>query len=217
MADASTGMEKLKQGYWRFRTGKFERERWLYEKLVSDGQKPEVMIIGCADSRVDPTVVTDAGPGEVFTVRNVANLVPPYEQQGKYHGTSAALEFAVRDLLVKHIVVLGHSQCGGIKALYEGLDQTPETRQFIAPWISLLHEVRDHVKAQHGDEATPEALNALERAGVEASIDNLMSFDFVADRVIKGELELHGWHFEIASGTIYALDKEEGEFKPIVD
>lgn len=169
------------------------------------------MIIGCCDSRVDPATIFDTVPGQVFILRNVANLVPPFEEGGGLHGVSAALEFAVTKLGVKHIVVMGHGACGGVSAALAGHGE-PD-RIFIDKWIGLLDGAREKVMAE--DPADPQ--HALELEGVKVSLDNLRTFPFVAEREAEGTLELHGCWFAIAGGTLYELDKPSGQFAPVAE
>ena len=171
------------------------------------------MLIACADSRLSPGAIFHARIGEIFTVRNVANLVPPYETSGKYHGVSAALEFAVDHLKVKHIIVMGHSQCGGIAACLHGHKNPEDGSDFIANWMSLLDATRDELLAKN---PRPElAPGMLERAAIKTSLTNLRSFPNVKAREDAGELALHGAHFNIGSGMLSVLDEESGAFSPL--
>ena len=190
----------LLSGYHRFRSGSYREQRRRWESLAT-GQEPPVMIIGCCDSRVDPATIFDTEPGQAFILRNVANLVPPYEQGGGLHGVSAALEFGVTKLHVRHIVVMGHGACGGITAALGGHGDPDRT--FIDKWIGLL------------DPADPQ--RALELEGVKTSLANLRSFPSVAEREQAGELKLHGCHFAIAEGRLWELDEASGEFHEIVE
>ena len=200
------------EGYYRFRGTEWlaERERW--QELAS-GQSPKVMVIACSDSRVEPATIFGSRPGEVFVVRNVAALVPPFETGGTYHGVSAALEFAVTKLDVEEIVVLGHGACGGVNAaLTRSLaDAPPGEGGFVATWISLLDDARDRVAATCGTGEAGQA--ALEQEGVKVSLANLMTFPFVRERVAAGTLRLHGAVFAIADGKLRVL-AENGRFEP---
>lgn len=201
--------EELIEGYRAFRRGTYRKQAELYESL-GEGQSPSVMLIGCADSRAEPSDIFNAAPGQLFVVRNVANLVPPYETTPGRHGVSAALEFAVTSLEVKHIVIMGHGGCGGVHASLSAAKNTP-VGEFIAPWVQLLDETRDKVLAANpGDPQT-----ALEFAGVEASIENLMTFPFVAERVKSGKLSLHGAWFAIKHGELHWRDAETGVFEMV--
>ncbi|GJD93206.1 carbonic anhydrase [Methylobacterium iners] len=203
--------EKLTQGYRSFLEGRLPSEVQRYAALAQ-GQNPEILLIGCCDSRVSPEVIFDTGPGELFIVRNVANIVPPYEEGGEYHGTSAAIEFAVQALEVKHIVVLGHASCGGIKAYATGAAPLSNSN-FIGKWVSLVAPAAERVADRDG----PDYLTRLEYAMVAQSLDNLMTFPFVRDRVTGGRLALHGAHFGIARGELLLRDPNTGAFNPATD
>lgn len=200
-------------GYHRFRsTGWIEqRERWTE---LASGQSPRVMVIACSDSRVDPSQIFDTSPGEIFVVRNVANLVPPFETGGGRHGVSAALEFAVTQLNVSDIVVMGHGQCGGAKASLTGCfkNAAPGEGGFIANWIGLLDEARERVLREYGDH--PDAIRALEMETVKVSIANLRTFPCIPVREAAGKLRIHGAYFAIADGILNLLDEKKGSFAP---
>jgi carbonic anhydrase len=202
----------LIDGYRRFRTTGWatQRDRWAELK---EGQSPKVLIIACSDSRVDPAQVFDTSPGEIFAVRNVANLVPPYETGGGRHGVSAAVEFAVTQLEVPEIVVLGHGSCGGVHAsLTKRFDgAAPGAGGFIAHWIDLLDEARARIVAEHGE--GPAAIRALELETVRVSIANLLTFPFVAERAAAGSLRIHGAYFAIADGVLHVMG-DDGAFAP---
>jgi carbonic anhydrase len=201
---------RLVSGYRAFLGDRFVRERRRYEAL-GDAQSPEVMVVGCCDSRVSPEIIFDASPGEIFVVRNVANLVPPYETDGHYHGTSAALEFAVQALRIKHIVVLGHARCGGIRAFAdEGAALSPG--DFIGQWMSLIAPAAARVE-RADDEA--DYLRRLELAAIELSLANLMSFPCVRILVERGRLQLHGAYFGVADGALLIRDPATGRFAPL--
>jgi carbonic anhydrase len=208
--------ERLSKGYRAFLGGRFKEERGRYAALADSGQSPSIMVIGCVDSRVSPEVIFDAAPGELLVARNVANLVPRYEPPNEedpshQHGTSAALEFAVRALKVKHIVVLGHAFCGGIKA-FAGEGAPLSSSDFIGRWMSQIAPAAEAIAAPEGDwEAY---LHQLEFASVELSLKNLMTFPFVKAAVEKGELELHGAYFGVASGKLLVRDPASGVFAP---
>lgn len=211
--------ERLTKGYRAFIEGRFAVERGRYQHLAGQGQSPSIMVIGCVDSRVSPEVIFDAAPGEILVARNVANLVPRYEPPttpendiSHQHGTSAALEFAVRALKVRHIVVLGHAFCGGIKAFAS--DEAPLTvSDFIGRWMSQIAPAADAITAPKQD--LESYLRQLEFASVELSLRNLMTFPFVKAAVEAGELELHGAYFGVASGKMLVRDPETGQFEPV--
>jgi carbonic anhydrase len=208
-------LTQLIDGYRRFRATDWqhERERW---SDLAEGQSPQVMILSCADSRVDPAQIFDARPGEMFVARNIAALSPPYETSTGFHGVSAALEFAVTQLNVAAILVMGHGLCGGCAAALTGqFDHTePGEGHFIADWVRMLSEARDQVRARH-DELDRDAFLDMEREAVKVSLANLRTFPWIAEREQAGELQLHGAHFSIAEGRLYMLDEAEGDFHPV--
>jgi carbonic anhydrase len=201
-------------GYRRFRATGWARERERWADLA-EGQSPEVLVIACSDSRVDPATIFDARPGEMFVVRNVAALVPPYQPDAQYHGVSAALEFAVTQLEVKEILVMGHGFCGGCAASLTGQFDSARDGEghFIAHWLDLLDPARDKVRAEHS-ELDRAAFQAMEREGVRVSLRNLRTFPWVRDREADGRLKLHGAVFSIADGLLYVCDDRSGEFAP---
>jgi len=211
---AMATINDLIAGYRRFRNTGWSRERERWAELA-EGQSPKVMVIACSDSRVDPAQIFDVRPGEIFVVRNVANLVPPYETGGGHHGVSAALEFAVTQLEVEQIVVLGHGFCGGCAAALTGqFDDAPHGEgHFIADWIELLHEAREKVRAEHGA-SQRSAFRAMELEAVLVSLRNLRTFPFVAERERDGRLSLHGAYFAIDEGVLHLCDEAEGRFTP---
>lgn len=206
----------LLDGYRRFREDGYPKQRARYDQLVSEGQSPKIMVIGCSDSRVDPAQIFDVDPGEIFVVRNVAALVPPFETNPGHHGVSAAIEFAVQMLEVKQIVIMGHGMCGGCKAaLTEGFHGAePGEGGFVANWISLLEEARKPVAAKYGTQGR-EAERAMELAAVRLSLANLMTFPWVRDKVEGGSLKLRGAFFAISDGVLYHLDEASDAFEPI--
>jgi carbonic anhydrase len=203
----------LRSGYELFRNQRYAVEAEHYRQL-GEGQSPRTMIIGCADSRVDPATIFSARPGELFVVRNVAAIVPPNEEDGGHHGTSAAIEFAVTGLKVENIVVMGHGQCGGIAASLAAAEQRPVGR-FIAPWVQLLDGVRDELLSRADPFTREERQKALELMSIRQSLDNLMTFPFVAEAIESGKLALHGSWFSIAEGQLHWLDRERGTFEPL--
>ncbi len=209
-----TEISDLLDGYGRFRSSAWSEQRARWREL-REGQSPKTMVISCSDSRVDPAQIFDVDPGQIFVVRNVAAMVPPFETTPGYHGVSAALEFAVQFLKVRKIVVMGHGMCGGCKAALTGEMQGTELGEggFIANWISLLDEVRKPVVEAHGTEGR-EAEKAMELAAVKQSIANLRTFPNVREKEDGGELSLYGAFFAIADGVLHLLDEETGEFTP---
>ena len=208
-------LEQMIDGYRRFReTGwKRERERW---SQLAEGQNPKIMVLACSDSRVDPSQIFDARPGQMFVVRNVANLAPPFETSHGYHGVSAALEFAVTQLEVEELLVLGHGSCGGCAAALTGQFDDADHGQghFIATWVDILKDARDSVRAKH-EALDEEAFLAMEREAVKVSLANLRTFPWVIERERAGRVSLHGGHFSISEGRLYLLDEAEGEFRPV--
>lgn len=207
-----THFTDLVDGYRRFRTADYRRqhERWAQ---LAEGQNPKVMVIACSDSRVEPAQIFDSLPGEIFVVRNVANLVPPFENDGGRHGVSAALEFAVTKLEVEEIVVMGHGMCGGAHAALTEMFQHSEPGDggFVHAWVSLLDEARARVKAKFGD--GPEASREMELETVRTSIANLRTFPFIPTREAAGTLTIHGAYFAISDGVLHLMD-EDGGFHP---
>ncbi|MDE8653865.1 carbonic anhydrase [Novosphingobium album (ex Liu et al. 2023)] len=212
---SSPELDHLIEGYRRFREIGWtpHRDRW---RRLGEGQQPEVMIIACSDSRVDPSQIFDVDPGEIFVVRNVAALVPPFETAPGHHGVSAALEFAVQVLKVKEIMVMGHGMCGGCKAALtqELHGSQPGEGGFIADWIGLLDGVRDPIAETFGTEGRP-AEREMEQAAVRVSLDNLMTFPCIRRKVRDGELRLRGSFFAISDGILHVLDSESGRFAPV--
>lgn len=206
---------KLTAGYKDFRDGRFQERRADFEALVDQGQKPGVALIACSDSRVDPGIVLQADAGDLFVVRNVANLVPPYEQDGTYHGTSAALEFAVQHLEVEHVVVLGHAHCGGIRSLFEERPRDSEGNHFVPPWMSLVKSAWLRVEGTMPDAPEEEKARVCEQSAVLVSLENLMTFPGIRQRVGDGRLRLHGWYFDIRSCALHIYDPAQQQFLPV--
>jgi carbonic anhydrase len=203
--------QRLIDGYTAFANGRLPAEQHRYRELAERGQQPEIMVIGCCDSRVSPEVIFDAQPGELFVVRNVANLVPPYTPDGAQRAVSAALEFAVQALKVKHIVVLGHAQCGGIRAYTEpGEPLSPG--DFIGKWMALIAPASDAVGPLSSYRSRTDYLTRLEQTSIAKTLDNLMSFPCVQILVERGRLELHGAYFGVAAGELSVFDRATGEF-----
>jgi carbonic anhydrase len=207
--------ERLIAGYRSFLDGRLSTEQTRYRELAEHGQSPEVMVIGCCDSRVSPEVIFDARPGELFVVRNVANLIPPYAPDGAYHGVSAALEFAVGVLRVKHIVVLGHAQCGGVRAFAE--DNEPVSPgDFIGKWMSLIAPAAERI-GPRGETPLADYLARLERASIAHSLDNLLTFPRLRKLVERGKVSLHGAYFGVATGRLSVHDPASGAFVPVAE
>jgi len=211
--------ETLSDGYRSFRDGRLREERARYEVLAELGQKPKTMVIACCDSSAGPETIFNSAPGELFIVRNVANLVPPYETDDGQHGTSAALEFAVQALKVEHIVVMGHGRCGGVQAYLvqqEGIVETQPLSpgDFIGRWMSLLKPAKEKMICADGADFAARR-RALEEAGIRHSIDNLMTFPCIRTQVERGKVALHGAWFDISSGELFIMDAATGKFSSV--
>ena len=208
-------LTQLIDGYRRFREEDWARERERWSELA-EGQSPQVMILSCADSRVDPATIFNARPGEIFVARNIAGLAPPYETSSGYHGVSAALEFAVTQLKVAEILVMGHGLCGGCAAALTGQfdDTAPGEGHFISDWVHMLDDASAKVRSRHA-ELDREAYTDMEREAVKVSLANLRTFPWIAEREQAGELKLHGAHFAISEGRLYVLDEAEDHFRPV--
>jgi len=202
-------MQSLIEGYRIFRETYFRANRAIFDQLAL-GQSPKAMVISCCDSRVDPGLIFSADPGEIFTLRNVANLVPPFSPDDSYHGTSSAIEFAVRGLGVPDIIIMGHSRCGGIRALlgaHEG--------DFIGPWMRIAQPALQRAIKLAGEDDPDELRRICERETLKDSLVNLRGFPWIRERIRAGTLTLHGWYFDIEAGLLLALDEETGEFKEL--
>jgi carbonic anhydrase len=203
-------LEKLKSGFREFRKHYFEDDPELYKHLTAEGQSPIALVIACCDSRVHPTQIMRTDPGDIFVVRNVANLVPAYVDDGKTHGTSAAIEFAVKHLKVPHIIVVGHSKCGGIRALMEGKHEG-KLHKFIDPWMAIMASAREEVSRKYPDASLDDKCAKCERAAIGVSLENLLSFPFVRRAVESGDIQLHGWYFDFEQGELF-IRKDDGEY-----
>jgi carbonic anhydrase len=206
---------ELLDGYRRFLGTRYAEQADLYRRLADVGQSPKTMIVSCCDSRADPAMIFDAAPGQLFVVRNVANLVPSYEREGLYHGTSAALEFAVTGLGVANIVVMGHARCGGVRAFLDALVRPPAQRSFIDRWLSLLTPAGAEALGDTAGQAIEVRQRALEHASIRQSLRNLETFPFIQERLAAGTLRLHGAFFDIADGRLLGLDRDSGRFTAV--
>jgi carbonic anhydrase len=210
--------ERLKTGYTDFVSGRLRQEQARFEELAETGQKPKIMIIGCCDSRVSPEVIFNARPGEIFVVRNVANLMPPHEPDDRFHGTSAALEFAMVSLKVEHVVVLGHARCGGIRAFAasKAPGHTPLTEtDFIGKWMSLLENVE--VPKRKSSQTLDDYAAMIEVASIRQQLANLRTYPCVQSREGRGRTKLHGCYFNIATGHLAVLDEETGQLSAVME
>ena len=205
--------QRLIDGYRTFASQRLPTEQSRYRELSVRGQSPEVMVIGCCDSRVSPEVIFDAGPGELFVMRNIANLVPVYQPDENAHGVSAALEFAVNVLRVKHIVVLGHAQCGGIRAFVDKIEPL-SPGDFIGKWMAMFIKPGEVVE-QRSYETMQKFVERIEKAAVFRSLENLMTFPFVRNAVERGTMQLHGAYFGVAEGSLFVLDQTTKEFRSV--
>lgn len=205
--------DRLLKGYTAFLGGRLREEQSRYQSLAEKGQSPEIMVVGCCDSRVSPEVIFDARPGELFVVRNVANIVPPYEPDGHAHGVSAALEFGVAALKVKHIVVLGHAQCGGVRAFAEDAEPL-SPGDFIGSWMKLMAPAMNKV-GPRGSLSPMDYLRTLEQANIINSLDNLMTFPRLAKLVQGGDIAIHGAYFGVATGALSVCTRENTDFVPV--
>lgn len=216
-----TDIDKLISGYIRFRDH-YSHSQPLYKSLAEQGQKPIALIIGCCDSRVDPAIIMDCDPGDLFVVRNVANLVPPYEEDRHYHGTSAALEFGICVLNIPHIIILGHSQCGGIRSLItENTENTEDTHNhkeltFISKWMDLVNFPPDHDMKQYLHLTPQEKEEIYSKQSIMGSLKNIQTFPWIQEKIKQGALELHAWYFNLATGIIDQFDFETNQFKELI-
>ena len=205
--------DRLVEGYTAFLGGRLREEQSRYQELAESGQAPQIMVVGCCDSRVSPEVIFDARPGELFVVRNVANIIPPYEPDGHAHGVSAALEFGIAALKIKHIVVLGHAQCGGVRAFAEDAEPL-SPGDFIGNCMKLMAPAMDKV-GPRGALSSADYLQKLEQANIVNSIDNLMTFPRLAKMIERDAVMVHGAYFGVATGALSVRDRDSGEFRPI--
>jgi carbonic anhydrase len=210
-------LDRLLKGFADFRLGYYREHLDLFEKLATEGQSPKILIIGCADARVDPGILTQTRPGDIFTVRNIAAMVPPAQipPDQAQHGTSAAIEFAVRGLEVEHVVILGHALCGGIAALVDGTASASADYDYLSAWIGVARNVRDIAVNDLAGRPREEIVRAVEQASVVNSVANLMGFPWLADRVRAGKLVLHAWWFNLTEGQLYAFNSDSATFEPV--
>ncbi len=209
----SPAITTLIEGYKKFRSKYFEQST-IYDDLVKHGQKPKVLAIACCDSRVHPAVVTHCKPGELFVIRNVANLVPPFDSEPKHHGTSAALEFGVKDLAVSDIILFGHSHCGGIRALME-MTHNEDRSDFIGSWMNIAAPAKQRILEQYPDLSLDKQAHHCEKESLLASLANLLTFPWISARVADGRLALHAWYFDLSTGTIETYQPDTESFMPL--
>jgi carbonic anhydrase len=208
-----TEIQKLISGFKRFHANYFGGDQELFGQL-RQGQNPSAMVIACSDSRVDPAILLDCEPGDLFMVRNVANLVPPYEKGAGLHGVSTALEFGVCVLKVQHLIVLGHSSCGGVRALMQGIPDGARG-EFIINWVNIAKRAKERVLAELPGATPQEQCCACEEASILVSLENLLTFPWVRERVEEGSLALHGWYFNIETGELVAYSPATGQFEAL--
>ncbi|MFW5451021.1 MAG: carbonic anhydrase [Methylophagaceae bacterium] len=205
---------KLLEGFTRFKRQYFGNDSRLYDSMANS-QPAKTLMVACCDSRVDPAILTDCDPGDLFTVRNVANLIPPCEHAGGYHGTSAALEFAVNNLEVENIIVMGHASCGGIKALWQDDGKASSSTEFIQPWVSIAEPAKKWVKQKLSNSTEEVQIKACEQRAILESLANLMTFPCVRERVEQGKVSLHGWYFDITAGDLLCFNPSTGAFEAV--
>lgn len=202
------------EGFQRFQHKYFAGESSLYQKL-NNGQKPTTLLIGCCDSRVDPALLLDCDPGDIFVIRNVANLVPPCNEASNQQGVSAAIQYAIEALNVKRVIIMGHEKCGGIRALMQGYTPSP-TLDFIGRWMKIVEPVKQQVLHQLVNCSADDQNRACELGAIILSLNNLRSFPWVAEREARGELALHGWYFDMSNGALLAYSERSDTFLPMV-
>lgn len=210
-------VSKFLTGFKRFQQHYLGEEHDLYSQLIQQGQRPRALMIACCDSRCDPALLTDCDPGDMFVVRNVANLVPPHVQATYFAATTSAIAFAVHNLEVEHIIVMGHAQCGGIRALIEHKMPSCNEEELIAKWLGIAEEARQQVLQEFKDKPLHILTHACEQSAILVSLENLMSYPWINSRVHQGKLALHGWYFDMQSGELYEYQPESGAFEVLVD
>jgi len=209
-------IEKLIKGHLDFQDGFYHENQAYLQELARKGQSPKVAMVSCCDSRVDPATITASSPGDLFVIRNVANLVPPYvEKTSSLHGTSAALQYAVCHLEVEHIIVLGHANCGGIRSLFNDKSDTAEGPEFIGAWMQVADKVREQILADSSLVNQEERISACEQRTIQASLDNLRTYPWIQERISQGGIELRGWFYDLASGKLSELNESESVFYEI--
>lgn len=212
--DPMDEIAKFLDGFRKFQSRYFCDDAGLFAEL-KNGQQPKVLIIGCCDSRVDPGLLTGSAPGDIFVIRNVANLVPPYESDLNFHGVSAGIEFAVKSLEVSHVIILGHSNCGGIKFLLQDKKED-DSGEFLEHWMSIASRAKEHVLEEAAGQHPDGVQCACEKASILISLRNLLSFPFVRHRVEAGRLQLHGWYFDLSHGELLGYSPESQNFVHLV-
>lgn len=209
-------VSKFLSGFRRFQHNYLGQQRELFDRLRREGQHPRALVVACCDSRCDPALLTDSDPGDMFVARNVANLVPPHNQATLFAATSSAIAFAIRNLEVEYVIVMGHAQCGGIRALME--DKTPECdeERLIAKWLGIAADARQRVLSELPDKPLKVQVRACEQASILVSLENLMSYPWISRRVNEGKLALHGWYFDMERGELLQYHHESAAFRVLV-
>lgn len=210
-------IKRLVHGNDHFRNKYFKDDQSLFQNLITHGQQPKIMIVACSDSRVDPALIFNCEPGELFIVRSVSNLIPPYENNDTYHGTSAALEFGVCFLNISHLMILGHTQCGGIRALVERKCITQGTGSFIDKWMDIAQSACDIVMHDHINATTEEKVTLCMQNALHQSLKNLKTFPWIAERVEQKKLSLHAWYFSLETGELISYDKSKQSWDVVSD
>ncbi|MBI5439302.1 MAG: carbonic anhydrase [Nitrosomonadales bacterium] len=200
------------KGFRRFHHHYFDKNPELFERLFAEGQRPRALMISCCDSRCDPGVLTDSEPGDLFVVRNVANLVPPCVSSASYAGTTSAIAFAICNLEVSHVIVMGHARCGGIRALMDNRSPGCDEEKIIAKWLGIAEDARQRVLKELPGKSPEVQARACELASILKSLENLMSYPWISRRVNEGKLALHGWYFDMENGALMQYDSDAGEF-----
>lgn len=209
-------ISRLIAGYQKFYKEHYQAPNEEYLELIRSGQRPKTLIIGCCDSRVDPALILDTAPGDLFVVRNVANLVPPCEDDSGHHGTTAAIEYAVCVLNIRHLVIMGHSQCGGIRFLVEHGRQISEETHFINKWMELLHPVKEDILERYSELPLEEQVDICSKYALKQSLKNLQTFSWIQQRVHKQELYLHGWFYNMMQGKMEAYNSDKNDFSQLI-
>ena len=211
----STEISNLINGYKTFYKKYFQDQSQLFNEFLIHGQQPKILFIACCDSRVDPAIVTNSKPGEIFVVRNIANLVPPYQEDGGYHGISAALEFAVQVLSVHHIVIFGHSQCGGIASLFNDQNNIEQKKSFINTWMEIALPAYKKIGKEYSHVSSQEKITLCEQESLCNSLKNLETFPWISEKIKNNTLTTHAWYFDLENGIIKSFNKEKKNFEKL--
>lgn len=209
-------VSKFLSGFKRFQQHYLGERHALFDRLLAEGQRPRALMIACCDSRCDPALLTDCDPGDMFVVRNVANLVPPYDQARSFAATSSAIAFAISNLEVEHVIIMGHARCGGIRALMEHKPPQSDEERLIAQWIGIAESARQRVLQELPGKPCEVQSHACEQAAILVSLENLLTYPWISQRVRQGSLALHGWYFDMASGELLQYRPEKGRFETLV-